>query len=467
MKIGFPPLLTKELPKPPSWRKVLGIGIVVTGLAIGTGELILWPHVVLKYGLPFIFLGVLGMYFQYILNKEVARLTLATGESFFTTSARYLSWIPFFWLPVAILLYIWPGWAGAIGTILTSLFGFGTHVGWSWGVLGLILIITLFGKHAYKLLERSLFVIVPTFFILLLIVTFFNLFLFADTSLLADLFAFPNFAQEIDYSILFTAVVFAGAGGLLNLCVSLWYKDKGLGMASHTEKISNPITGKQEAKYELGKTFEPNNEGLKRWKKWMRYVKIDQGLTFFGLGALILIMLSLNAYIILKPLELIPEGIYVASVQAEVFGQVWGIIGQKVFLFMTFLMLLSVTWTVIDALSRIITDTVAIHSKHGRWRKIFHPFKKLSVGKIYYTAFILIVIISALLVPMKEPLVFLTISGVLGGFTMAIYTPMILWINNKFLAKALRPGWWTNFMLILMTLVFWAFVIVTVFNFVF
>ena len=41
----------RELPEPPHWRKALGVGIVVMGLAIGTGELIMWPHLVTKYGL--------------------------------------------------------------------------------------------------------------------------------------------------------------------------------------------------------------------------------------------------------------------------------------------------------------------------------------------------------------------------------------------------------------------------------
>ncbi|NQV88069.1 MAG: Nramp family divalent metal transporter [Parcubacteria group bacterium] len=461
----FPDLPIKELPEPVHWKKAIGVGIVVTGLAIGTGELILWPHVILKYGLSFIFLGVLGFYFQYILNREVARLALATGESFFTTSARYLTWIPFFWIPAAVLLYIWPGWASSIGTILVSLFGFGTHIVWAWVVLGLLLVITFLGKRAYTLLERTLFIIVPLFFTLLVIVTIFNLYLFADKTLITELFKFPDFTQTIDYRVLFTAVVFAGAGGLLNLCVSLWYKDKGLGMALYSPKIVNPITGKQVADYELGETFEPTEENLSRWRGWMRYVQIDQQIAFLILGILTLLMLGINAFVVLGPLGVIPEGIQVASVQAEIFGGAWGIIGEKIFLLMTFLMLFSVTWTVLDALSRILTDTLAIHSKHGKWQKVFGLLKNYSASTLYYSIFVIVVLIGMVLVPLREPLVLLTISGVLGGFTMALYTPLLLWINNSFLPKELRPGWWTNLMLVSMSLLFLVFVVVTILSF--
>jgi len=462
----FPKLPIKELPKPIHWKKAIGVGIVVTGLAIGTGELILWPHVILKYGLSFIFLGVLGFYFQYILNKEVARLTLATGESFFTTSARYLSWIPFFWIPAAILLYVWPGWASSIGTILTSFFGFGNYIYWAWAVLVLLLIITLLGKRAYVLLERTLFLIVPIFFLLLAIVTGFNLYLFADKNLLTELFKFPDLTQDIDYRVLFTAVVFAGAGGLLNLCVSLWYKDKGLGMAMYSPKIVNPITGKQVADYNLGETFEPNEKNILKWKGWMKYVQIDQQFTFLILGILTLLMLGINAFVVLGPLGVVPEGIQVASVQAEIFGGAWGIVGEKVFLLMTFLMLFSVTWTVLDALARILTDTLAVHSKHGKWQGVFGLLRNYSASTLYYSIFIVVVLIGMTLVPLREPLVLLTISGVLGGFTMAFYTPFLLFINNHFLPKELRPGWWTNLMLVSMSIMFLSFVVLTTLSFI-
>jgi len=40
----------KNLPQPPTLWSALGVGVVVLSLAIGTGELILWPYLVSQFG---------------------------------------------------------------------------------------------------------------------------------------------------------------------------------------------------------------------------------------------------------------------------------------------------------------------------------------------------------------------------------------------------------------------------------
>src|SRR3989338_2666866 len=172
---NYPDLEIKTLHKPPHWSKALGVGIVVMGLAIGTGELILWPHLTTKYGPQLLWAALMGITFQYFINQEVARHAIATGESFFTSSSRVFKWFAPFWLFSAILLYIWPGWASAIGTILKELFGFGNHLIWAVISLILVIILTFIGKVAYTLLEKSLKIIIPIFCVLLLINSFLTL----------------------------------------------------------------------------------------------------------------------------------------------------------------------------------------------------------------------------------------------------------------------------------------------------
>jgi len=36
---------------------------------------------------------------------------------------------------------------------------------------------------------------------------------------------------------------------------------------------------------------------------------------------------------------------------------------------------------------------------------------------------------------------FLFNTGYVGGFAMAIYVPLLLWINLRYLPKSARPGW--------------------------
>lgn len=446
----------RNLPPAYHWRRALGVGIVVMGLAIGTGELIMWPHLVSKFGLSILWGAFLGITLQYFINQEVARQTIATGESFFTYSARKFPYLVPFWLISAFLLYIWPGWATAIGTILSALFGFGNYIYWAWASLGLMLIFVFSGKIAYVVLERTLKIVVPIFFALLIAISFLSLKGDHIIQALKGLFNFGFLPQGIDLSVFLGATVFAGAGGLLNLCVSLWYRDKGIGMGHYAGKITNPITGKPEVVSATGYQFEINEENLINWKKWIRFVKIDQGVIFWFLGLITLVLLSANAYAILVPNGLVPEGLQVAVVQANIFGQYWGSWGYNLFLFMAFLMLFSVMWTVIDAFTRIIVDILHVNSRTGPFQKYLHKLSHISIHYLYYALIIIFVLASALLIPYKQPLIFLTISSVLGGFAMAFYIPIILYLNNRVLSKELRPNWITNLILVL-GFVFYAF----------
>jgi hypothetical protein len=346
-----------------------------------------------------------------------------------------------------VLLYIWPGWAGAIGTTLHELFGFGNYIGWAWASLGLVLILTFAGKAAYTILEKSLKVIVPAFFMLLLVASALNLSWSNLGEMVRGMTRFGFIPTDIDVAVLLGAIVFAGAGGLLNLCVSLWYRDKQVGMGKYVGRIINPITGKVEAVSFQGYHFDPSEEHLSRWRAWMKFVRIDQGVIFWFLGLITLLLLSVNAYVTLVPKGLVPEGLNVAVVQAHIFGAQWGVWGFNLFLIMAFLMLFSVMWTVIDAFTRIVSDILYVNSHTGPFVKRLGWLRDISIHKLYYGLIIAIVIVSALLLPWQQPLPLLTMSAVLGGFTMAIYTPLLIYLNNFHLPRPLRPGWFTNFMM--------------------
>src|SRR3989344_3493793 len=446
----------QTLHKAPHWSKALGVGIVVMGLAIGTGELILWPHLITKYGPQLLWMALMGITFQYFINQEVARHALATGESFFTSSSRIFKWFAPFWLFSTVLLYVWPGWAAAIGTILKELFGFGNYIVWAIASLCLVLLLTFSGRVAYHILERSLKIIIPIFFVLLLINSFLTLSWVHVKEALLGMMSFGYIPYGIDISVFIGAIVFAGAGGLLNVCVSLWYRDKQAGMGKHVGRIMNPVTGKIESVSFKGYVFPTNEENMANWKNWMRFIKIDQGVIFWLFGLITLVLLSLNAYAVLTPLGVVPEGLNVAVSQARIFEQYWGPIGFTSFLLMSFLMLFSVMWTIIDAFSRIISDILYVNSHTGPFKKYLYFLENISISHLYYSLVIIITCASALLLPLKQPLVLLTISAVLGGFVMAIYTPVLMYLNNVKLPRPLRPNWFTNMMMALASLFYFS-----------
>ncbi len=466
MKDSYGEKKIRELPSPPKLYQFVGVGVVVMGLAIGTGELIMWPHLVTKHGLGIIWAAVLGITLQYFINQEVARHALATGESFFTSSSRLLKWFAPFWLISTVLLYVWPGWAAALGTILRELFGFGNYLWWAAACLLLVLIFTLSGKVAYAILEKALKFIVPTFFILLVISSIMSLSVDNLKELWDGVTNFGYLPADINLQVLLGAVVFAGAGGMLNLCVSLWYRDKQLGMGRYVGRIINPITGKIEAVSYEGYTFDVNKESLSRWKKWMHFVRVDQGVVFWFFGLITLFLLSVNAYAVLGPQGLVPEGLDVAVAQAHIFAENWGVWGFNIFLIMSFLMLFSVMWTVIDAFTRIASDILYVNSQVGPFSKKLSFLKNISLSHLYYYLIIGIIILNALLLPLKQPLTLLTISAILGGLTMAIYTPIIFYLNNFKLPVELRPSILTNIVMIIASIFYACFSLYVILDFI-
>lgn len=442
----------RDLPEPPSWRKAIGVGVVVTGLAIGTGELIMWPHLVTKHGLGILWMAIIGITFQLFINQEVARHALATGESFFTSSSRIFKWFAPLWLVSAILLYVWPGWAAAIGTTLKELFGFGHYLWWAVVSLLLVLILTFTGKVAYSVLEKSLKIIVPSFFILLVISSILTISTADFKAFAFDIINIHGVPKDINLAVLLGAIVFSGAGGLLNLCISLWYRDKSIGMGKYVGRIINPISGKVESVSFKGYLFSAEGQNIIHWKRWMRFVRIDQVFIFWLLGVITLVLLSINAYAVLSPMGLVPEGLNVAVVQAYIFGENWGPFGFNLFLIMSFLMLFSVMWTIIDAFTRIVSDIIYVNARIGPFKKYLSRLANIPLNHLYYGLIMGIVLVSALLLPIKQPLILLTISAVLGGFTMAIYVPILMYLNNSKLAKPLRPGIFTNLVMSLATI---------------
>src|SRR5262245_39387510 len=123
---GLDPWVAAELPAPPKpkgleWISIVGPGIIVLVVSIGSGEFLLGPAVFVRHGLSLLWVTLIAVIFQTIFNLELMRYTLATGEPVFTgfmrTRPSSTLWA---WL-YAVLYFLqvgWPAWAGtAAGAI--------------------------------------------------------------------------------------------------------------------------------------------------------------------------------------------------------------------------------------------------------------------------------------------------------------------------------------------------------------
>src|SRR5436190_7068577 len=237
----------RDLPEPPRelWR-IVGPGIVAAGIALSSGEFVLWPFIASQVGLVLLWGAVVGVVTQFFINMEVERYTLATAETALTGFNRFWK----HWgLVFAIMVYfanLWPGWALSSATLATYLFGGSAPV---IGIIELIVIglaLTL-APVIYIAVERLLFVKIAAVVVLAVLAIVFAVEPDSWRALPGGLAHFGQIPAGLSIALLFAAVAFAGAGGGQNLCQSNSIRDKGFGMGQYVPRLVSSITGAEVA----------------------------------------------------------------------------------------------------------------------------------------------------------------------------------------------------------------------------
>src|SRR3569832_67146 len=102
----------EEQPEPPRtmWG-IIGPGVVAAGVGLASGEFILYPFIASQVGLVFVWAAFVGLVTQFFINMEIERYTLATGETVLTGFSRLGRHWGLFFVGLAMLSNLWPGWA--------------------------------------------------------------------------------------------------------------------------------------------------------------------------------------------------------------------------------------------------------------------------------------------------------------------------------------------------------------------
>src|SRR5690606_10063387 len=127
---GLDPWKEADLPVPPmpkglGWLPVVGPGVIILGVSIGSGEFLLGPAVFVRYGLSIMWVTTVAVILQALFNTEVMRYTLATGEPVFTgfmrtrPSSTLWAW---FYSGLYFLQVGWPAWAATSAAAIFFLF---------------------------------------------------------------------------------------------------------------------------------------------------------------------------------------------------------------------------------------------------------------------------------------------------------------------------------------------------------
>ncbi len=479
MPIPVPPLKEAELPGPQkSLFKMIGPGLVMAGLAIGSGELILWPWITSIVGAQLLWAAAIGIFLQLWINIEVGRWAIVTGESPFTGMIRVIKIIVYLWVFLIVVGKFLPGWARETGIAMRDLiFGPGhSSPPWLWTALVFAAIAAiLFGPRViYTAVERCIMFLIVVIVVGLIYIVWEigsrELFLTMWDGVI-NVFDFPEFPvevmdadgtvrDELTFGRFFGAVVFAGAGGLGNLYYAYYLREKRIGMGARMPTLMSAVHAHETKEMDTGYVYPDTPENRKRFRAWFRYVVADQVMFFWLLGSFTMFLFIFGALAVLHPIGLVPDRGSLVWDLATILEDSMGTSGRYIFLIVGMAALFSTQLGGVDGGSRIFSDLLHTNFKFGKWFKL---------EQWYLILVSTTMIIGTFSVWFFERydiggLDFLFISALMGGFAMAVYVPLLLYMNLTHLPKSARPGWINIFFMVLASAMYIGFAGYTIYD---
>ncbi|HEX2519617.1 MAG TPA: Nramp family divalent metal transporter [Castellaniella sp.] len=471
---GLEPWRSAELPVPPAptglgWLGVVGPGVIVLGAAIGSGEFLLGPAVFVRHGLSLLWVTAVAVVLQTIFNTEVMRYTLATGEPVFTgfmrTRPSSTAWA---WLYAA--LYIlqtgWPAFAAtAAGAIFFLLvhrvpgpsdaaaiyyIGVGTF-------LACVAVLSV-GRRIERTLELLNWVLVV--FILGGFFVMAVLFVPAGTWLAAgagvggfDVASggFRLIPAGADFFLLGALVAYSGCGGVVNITLSNWARDKGYGMGERAGYIPGAVGGHTVHLAHSGFIFAPDAEAMRRWQGWWRVVRADQWGVFFT-GAILGMILPALLYVTFLPRGSDIQGLGISAALASSVGARAGAVLAGVIAFLGAWILFKTQLDNLEGMVRSITDILWTGSSRVRaWRSG-------DVRAVYYSVLAAAVLWGIVALRLAQPIVLLKLGANVAGVVFIVASLHLLYINTRLLPAHVRPPMWRRAALVGMGLFYGFFV---------
>ena len=432
----LPAVRYADLPEPKPFRKVLGPSVLLLAGAIGSGEFVLWPYISTQTGLVLVWMAVIGILTQYFLNMEITRYTLATGETAvtgFTRLWKHWSWL---FILMAVVPWMWPGWATGSSTMFTYAFGMpeSVVVPLTIGVLVLIGVVLTISPVVYRTVEKI------QFFLVALIVLFMFYILFGlltgdawaalGKGLTSDIPEIPSAIGTIGVATLLGAIAFAGAGGVMNLAQSNWVRDKGLGMGARLPKIVSPITGSPSAAPSIGYFFPQDEKNLQRWRGWWKVANREQFTTFFviGLSAILLFMMLAYATVGVGGSA---QGFDFIREEGEALQRNYASWTGTAFWLAGMVVLLTTNFTVMDMIGRIVADIAKT-----TWLRNSTIWTE---SRLYVAIVWAMVVFGSiiLLAGFDQPLLLIITSAALNGIVMFVYSVLLIQLNRGMLPRAI------------------------------
>jgi len=441
----------------------------VLGLSIGGGEFLLGPAAFVRHGLTLLWVTAVSVFFQTVFNTELMRYTVATGEPVFTGYMRTKP-SPTFWAWFYVVLsFLQVGWPASAGVAAASIFyllvgsvpgaadvatvyriGVGTF---------LLCVIALLGgrriERTLELLNWILVVCILGGFLLLAIVFVPGATWLAAGAGLAgfdpSIGAFNFIPAGVDFFLLAALVAYSGAGGVVNITLSNWARDKGYGMGERAGYIPAAVGGHKVNLAHTGFIFVPDAEAMRRWRGWWRIVRADQWGVFFA-GAILGMALPAVLYMTFLPAGTDIQGIGISAALASGIGARAGPLLAGVIAFLGAWLLFKTQLDILEGLVRSITDILWTGSRRVRgWRGG-------DVRAVYYTVLGVIACWGIFALRLAQPIILLKLAANVAGFVFVVASLHLLYLNTRLLPRELHPPIWRRAGLVAMALFYGFFV---------
>ncbi len=440
-------------PLPFSWRNAvhtIGPGAILLAGSIGGGEWIAGPMVAVKYGSSILWIATVGILLQMLFNLEGIRYTLYTGEPILTGILRLSPgpklWAPFY-IAIGVIQLAVPALALGCANVIFSAVNNEvpnsgdamTLLGIAYGILLLTVFILLSGRSIERVLERISWIMVLLIFGFLTIA---NL-LFVPIGQWSETvvgFLIPSrLPENYDVMLLALFAATAGSGGLGNLAITNWVRDKGFGMGAHMGGFGGLLAHDHLELKPTGAVFPVNKQNLLHWQDWWKYALLDQcGL--WALGCALGMFLNVNLAMHLIPQNTELSGYAAGTFQAEFMAKtLWN--------GFWFLGLLNGFWILLSTQIGN-TDTLVRSTADIAWAA-WPQIRKRKASRLYASILLAVIVWGIVALAIGENAISLfKILGIVASPILAIASIQILRVNTRFLPEELRPPLWRRIGLI-------------------
>lgn len=449
-------------PLPFSIRNVfrtIGPGAILLAASIGGGEWLVGPTMAVKYGMGVFWIATVAIVLQLVFNLEAMRYTLYTGEPIFTGIMRLRPgsrvWGTLYIVLTVVQLGM-PALAAGCASVLFAGY-FGTLPGAArtdqttlmyitFGVIALGVALLMSGGKIERTLEYLSWAMIAYIFVFLFVANIFFVPAAHWAKTAGGFVQFGYIPEKMDLMLLAALATTAGSGGIGNLTISNWARDKGFGMGGKVGAIASAFGSEHHEPSHVGKVFPITADNLRRWALWWKYVQLDQ-VWLWALGCFLGMFLNVNLATAIIPggenIDTSAAGAYQAMYMAQHYWSGFWILA----LLNGFWILFSTHLGNTDVLVRTVTDILWTAS--GRVR----AWRGGSISTIYYALLALFTVWGLAAISFQWTAMDLfKFLGAIAGVVLAIAAMQVLFVNTRLLPPELRPSWWRKGALVLCSL---------------